>query len=273
MKSYSNLRALRALVKASLQSIFKSPSAIVFGVAFPLIFIMVFGFLGGGKDPVFSVANALNSDTSAILSKSLHQVPQLKWKSYTNQSEIDAALQNGNITATIAIQQPIATQPAQIIIHAASSGLKNIPALQAIVKQVIQLQDPAIQQKMAAIANVQIRVQQVRAYKTIDFILPGQLGFSLLAGSVFGTAFVFFNLRQTLVLKRFFATPVRKEIIVISEGIARMLFQLLTSLVIIVIGHFAFGFTLVNGFWTGLEMLVLSALGIIVFMGFGFVVS
>ena len=86
---------------------------------------MVFGFLGGGKDPVFSVANALNSDTSAILSKSLHQVPQLKWKSYTNQSEIDAALQNGNITATIEIQQPIATQPAQIIIHAASSGLKN----------------------------------------------------------------------------------------------------------------------------------------------------
>ncbi len=273
MKSYSNLRALRALIKASLQSIFKSPSAIVFGVAFPLIFIMVFGFLGGGKDPVFSVANALNSDTSAILSKSLHQVPQLKWKSYTNQSEIDAALQNGNITATIEIQQPIATQPAQIIIHAASSGLKNIPALQAIVKQVIQLQDPAIQQKMAAIANVQIRVQQVRAYKSIDFILPGQLGFSLLAGSVFGTAFVFFNLRQTLVLKRFFATPVRKEIIVISEGIARMLFQLLTSLVIIVIGHFAFGFTLVNGFWTGLEMLILSALGIIVFMGFGFVVS
>ena len=68
---------------------------------------------------------------------------------------------------------------------------------------------------MAAIANVQIRVQQVRAYKSIDFILPGQLGFSLLAGSVFGTAFVFFNLRQTLVLKRFFATPVRKEIIVI----------------------------------------------------------
>ncbi|MDE3254867.1 MAG: ABC transporter permease [Bacteroidota bacterium] len=273
MKSYSNLTALRALIKASLQSIFKSPSAIVFGVAFPLIFIMVFGFLGGGKDPVFSVANALTSDTTVSLNRSLHQVPQLKWKSFATQNEIDAALQNGTITATIAIEQPIASQPAQIVIQAASSGAKNLPALQAIVKQVIQLQDPSIQQKMAAIANVQIRIQQVRAYKSIDFILPGQLGFSLLAGSVFGTAFVFFNLRQTLVLKRFFATPVRKEIIVVSEGIARMLFQLLTSLVIIVIGHFAFGFTLVNGFWTGLEMLLLSALGIIVFMGFGFVVS
>ncbi|MFM6945240.1 MAG: ABC transporter permease, partial [Bacteroidota bacterium] len=88
MKSYSNLTALRALIKASLQSIFKSPSAIVFGVAFPLIFIMVFGFLGGGKDPVFSVANALTSDTTVSLNRSLHQVPQLKWKSFATQNEI-----------------------------------------------------------------------------------------------------------------------------------------------------------------------------------------
>ena len=36
---------------------------------------------------------------------------------------------------------------------------------------------------------------------------------------------------------------------------------------------FYFGFTLINGIWTALEMLLLSALGLIVFMGFGFVVS
>jgi len=52
-----------------------------------------------------------------------------------------------------------------------------------------------------------------------------------------------------------------------------LIFQLLGSSVIIVIGHFVFGFTLINGIWTALEMLLLSALGLIVFMGFGFVVS
>jgi ABC-2 type transport system permease protein len=45
------------------------------------------------------------------------------------------------------------------------------------------------------------------------------------------------------------------------------------SSVIILIGHFVFGFTLIHGMWTAIEMLLLSALGLIVFMGFGFVVS
>jgi ABC-2 type transport system permease protein len=123
------------------------------------------------------------------------------------------------------------------------------------------------------LAQIEEKVSQVREYKTIDFILPGQLSFSLLASGVFGTAFVFFNLRQTLVLKRFFATPVRKGIIVISEGIARMLFQLIGAIIIITIGHFAFGFTLYNGVFTFLEMLVVCSLGLLVFMGFGFIIS
>jgi error-prone DNA polymerase len=45
---------------------------------------------------------------------------------------------------------------------------------------------------------------------------------------------------------------------------------LLTSLVIILAGHYFFHFTLVNGFVTFMEMMVLSFLGLVVFMGFGF---
>jgi len=112
-----------------------------------------------------------------------------------------------------------------------------------------------------------------REYKTIDFILPGQLGFSLLSSGVFGTAFVFLSLRITLVIKRFFATPVKRYSIVLGEMLARISFSLLGALFIIGIGHFAFGFTLIHGFITVLNMLVLSILGLIVFMGFGFVVS
>ena len=38
-------------------------------------------------------------------------------------------------------------------------------------------------------------------------------------------------------------------------------------------GHYAFGFTLVNGLVTFAELLALSFLGLLVFMGFGFIVS
>ena len=99
------------------------------------------------------------------------------------------------------------------------------------------------------------------------------LGFSLLSSGVFGTAFVFLSLRLTLVIKRFFATPVKKYSIVLGEALARLVFSWLGALFIIAIGHFFFGFTLVHGFITVLNMLILSAIGLIIFMGFGFVIS
>ncbi len=54
---------------------------------------------------------------------------------------------------------------------------------------------------------------------------------------------------------------------------ARLVFQVAGAILIIAIGYFAFGFTLVHGWSTFFEMLFLTAFGVIVFMGFGFVVS
>jgi ABC-2 type transport system permease protein len=90
---------------------------------------------------------------------------------------------------------------------------------------------------------------------------------------VFGVAFIFYSLRQTLVLKRFFATPIRRPYIIFGEGLGRVVFQLITAVVILSIGHFAFKFTLVHGWVTFVELLLLSLVGLIVFMGFGFIVS
>jgi ABC-2 type transport system permease protein len=99
------------------------------------------------------------------------------------------------------------------------------------------------------------------------------LGFSLLSAGVFGVAFLFFNLRQQLVLKRFYATPIKRGYIILGEGLSRVIFQLITAIVIIGIGHFAFHFTLINGWITFLEIMVLSFLALMVFMAFGFIVS
>ncbi len=265
---------MRSLIKASLQAILKTPSAIFFAFAFPLIFILVFGFMGNGSTFHISVAAAPGSDTTSPLYGVLQKVPALKWIS-KDTATINKLLKQGDIVATLAVQkQPEGTKPAyKILINAASSEVDKAGQLKNILASVVQQMDPEIQKRQQEIAQVDLHVSETRDYKTIDFILPGQLSFSLLASGVFGTAFVFFNLRQTLVLKRFFATPVRKEIIVISEGIARMLFQLVSVIVIISLGYFVFGFTLYNGFFTFLNMFVICALSILIFMGFGFIVG
>ncbi len=265
---------MRSLIKASLQSIFKSPSAIIFTIAFPLIFILVFGFLGEGSGFSIKVATAPGSDTTSQLYAVLHQIPVLKWVN-KDTAGINKMLKEGDIAATIAIhEQAAGAKPKyQIALITASSQRDKVQQLQGILKSMVQLQDPEIEKREAEIAEINSQEYKVRAYKTIDFILPGQLSFSLLASGVFGTAFVFFNLRQTLVLKRFFATPVRKEAIVISEGIARMLFQLIGAMIIIGIGKLAFGYTLYHGWITFVEMLAVCSLALLIFMGFGFIIS
>jgi ABC-2 type transport system permease protein len=274
MAKYSNVRAMRALVIASLQGIFKSPSAVFFAFAFPMVFILVFGTMGNGSSFHISVAAAPGSDTSSSLYAILHQVPVLKWVSKDTPA-INKMLREGDIVATLDIKkQPAGTKPEyNILINAASSEMDKAEQLKNILADVVSQMDPDVQRKKAELVAVEVREAKVRDYKTIDFILPGQLSFSLLASAVFGTAFVFFNLRQTLVLKRFFATPVRKEIIVISEGIARMLFQLLSVIVIIGVGYYVFGFTLYNGWVTFLNIFLMSAISVLIFMGFGFIVS
>lgn len=274
-RTYSNFKALLAIIRASLLSTSKNPSAIVFAVAFPMVFILVFGFLGGGKSVSMTVAKAPGIDTANTYYKLLNESNVLKWIDIDKEKGVDKMLSEGDIVAVLDVkEQPNGTVPRyKIMLQSATSQKDNLKQLEAIVKTTIQNNDPLIRQRTAELAEIDVKVASIKEYKPIDFILPGQLGFSLLAGSVFGTAFIFFNLRDTLVLKRFFSTPVRRDIILLGEGISRMIFQLLGSTIIIIIGHFFLGYTLVNGFVTFLEMMLLSALATLVFMGFGFVIS
>jgi ABC-2 type transport system permease protein len=275
MAKYSNMRAMRALVKASLLGIVKSPSAVVFTIAFPLIFILVFGFLGGNGIFSIRVANHPGSDTTNMLYKVLHQVDALRWVEVKDTVELQNMFNKGELAATIAIKEmPDGVIPHfDIKLHSPSTEVDKARQLQAMINSIVLQMNPEAQAIQARMGTAELRVDKIREYKTIDFILPGQLSFSLLAAGVFGTAFVFYNLRQTLVLKRFFATPVKREIIVLSEGISRMVFQIISAVIIIAIGYFAFGFTLAHGFVTFAQILVLCAIGLLLFMGFGFIIS
>ena len=48
-KQYSQWKAMLAITQASLRSITRSPSAVIFSLGFPLVFIVVFGFISGNR--------------------------------------------------------------------------------------------------------------------------------------------------------------------------------------------------------------------------------
>lgn len=270
-KPYNHTRATLALAKASFRSIMRSPSAVVFTLAFPLIFILVFGFLDSGGVKV-DVAISKKSDLQNPIIQALEQNNVVHLIKDMDATEILEELEKGHIAAVIDVQKNPTGTPAYIAeVHYTSASIDKGNILKSLFSSLFyKLNAKDIQPTVAQLNESTVNG---RIYRTIDFILPGQLGFSLLSTGVFGTAFVFFNLRQNLVIKRFFATPVRRSSIVFGEGIARIGFALLGAVFIIVIGHYFFQFTLIHGLITVLNMLLLSVIGLIVFMGFGFVVS
>ncbi|MEJ7560176.1 MAG: ABC transporter permease [Pedobacter sp.] len=270
-KPYSNINATLALAKASFRSIMRSPSAVVFTLAFPLIFILVFGFLGGGGIKV-DLAVSSTSDLQNPVIKALRKTSVIHLITGKDAAEIREALEKGNYAAVIDVQKNAAGTPAYLVnVQYTSASMDKGNILKSVLNnELYSLNAKGVTPSIAALRESTLKG---RTYRTIDFILPGQLGFSLLSTGVFGTAFVFFSLRQNLVIKRFFATPVKKSSIVFGEGIARIGFALLGAIFIIVVGHFFFKFTLIHGVVTVLNMLVLAFIGLVVFMGFGFVVS
>ena len=277
---YSQFKAMLAITRASLRGLTRSPSAMIFSFIFPFIFILVFGFIGdGGVKMVFKVAIDKNADTSNAVYQVLKQSGSVKFLSFSSKQELDKALQKGKIVGVLSFQKNVQDSncPYSVELKTASSANDKWPQLKMLIDNTINALSNSIYKDRQAYARFAFDpdkdVAQVREYKTIDFILPGQLGFSLLSAGVFGVAFMFFNLRSTLVLKRFFATPINRTFIILGEGLSRVIFQLTTAVVILTVGYFFFGFTLIHGFRTFFDMMVLSFLGLLVFMGFGFIVS
>jgi len=278
-QNYNQFRAMLAITKASLKAIFRSPSAVAFSFGFPLVFILVFGFISGGG-PSVSVALANKNDSNSTIIKALLYNPMIKLAKDKDSATTRKDLERGRIAAILSVDSSQSAMGfTQYKIHTLTSSAAGdkFPMVKMALAQTNQYIEekkvPAEYKQYKVLSIDELPVITGREYSMIDFILPGMLGFSLLSAAVFGVAFLFFSLRQQLVLKRFFATPISKTYIVLGEGLARVLFQLITAVVIIAIGKLLFHFTLVHGWITFIEMLVLSLFGLIVFMGFGFIIS
>ena len=77
LQPYSQFRAMMAITKASLKGVFRSPSAVIFSFVFPLIFILVFGFIGNSGRVSVRVAFDPTSDTSNLVYRGLQAVSAL----------------------------------------------------------------------------------------------------------------------------------------------------------------------------------------------------
>ena len=273
-KSYSQIRAMLAVTQASLRSIFRNPSTVAFSFALPVFFILVFGFIGHGSFSV-KVGVTPTSDTTNGIYAILKSVPQVNLIAGEPVAQMREDLNRGKLDGVLDLQlSPDSTKAGlQLLFQKSKASAEGGAIAELMLKNIVSQVNLATMPQAKRVVELKSQEVTDKAFKSIDFILPGMLGFSLLSMGVFGTAFVFLNLRNTLVIKRFFATPIHKAYIVLGEALSRVIFALLSSSLIIVLGYFVFDFTLQHGIFTFINMLVLAFIALFVFMGMGFIIS
>ena len=261
--SPNELRALVALTKYPLVAMTRNISTVAFGFLFPLAFIAVFGLIGGGGSGLrIGIAP---SDTGSSVFAALAQSPGLNFVQQ-GESDLDRQLRLGKLDGVVHIQgDRVVLQVNSASPQAQMAPLWIQAALDRLSLRAAGLTDPPFGLEVSEVSG--------RRDRYIDFALPGQIGFALLSTAIFGTVFGLLFLKKALILKRLFATPVHGITILLGQGLARLILALAQTVLILAIGVLGFGFQLANGWITLFQMLVLSALGLLVFMGFGLVIA
>ena len=261
--------AYLAIAWYSLRAQTRNPATFFFGFIFPLVFISIFGLIGGGsqKITVGIPQQTNNQHIIAILQKQ----PFISISEEHDKTALEKLLVQGKIAGIVEEKQEndhdivaVTTTPA----NPAISG----PFLSAVAGIV----DKA-NLKMAGVNNPAIVLEQKklagRESRYIDFALPGQIGFALLSTALFGTVFGLIYLKRAGILKRMFATPTKPLTILLAQGTSRLIVALIQTMMILVVGVLAFKFYLPHGLITFAEIVLLSAIGLVAFLGFGYLIA
>jgi ABC-2 type transport system permease protein len=274
--SANQLKAALTISRFSLLATLRSPTSIVFSLLFPVIFIIVFGSIVPNQAPVMKLAIAPGCDTANLIFNAIKKIPAVSLQKGLSPAEQLEDLKKGRIVAVLNIVLDSNTSHIPhytIHLQAAGSLPGSLELLQTMLNNAIDKINQKAFPGNSSIAIVSISKLPGRIYRSIDFILPGQLGFSLLMAGVYGSSFLLFSLRKNLVLKRLSATPVKRRSLITGEMLSRLFFHIISFIIMVALGYFVFGFTLLNGMATFMEMLVFSLFGICIFMGIGFIIS
>ncbi|SEW51135.1 ABC transporter permease [Chitinophaga arvensicola] len=275
-KKYSQLKAALVLAKASLIATLRSPTSVVFALLFPIIFVTVFGAMVDNTAVKVKIVLSPQSDTSSPMYAAVKAISIFDLSHGSDSAAMLADLKKGRIAGILYLHPPIITNGVPQFgtdLLGSSAVADKMPLIQAALQEAASQVNRKVLPDQPLPASIQVINIPGRVYRQIDFILPGQLGFSLLMAGVFSSAFLLFNLRYTLVLKRIYVTPISRAALLLGEMISRLLFQIICFIIITALGYYAFHFTLVNGLITFLEMLLLSVFGLVIFMGIGFIIS
>lgn len=234
------LYTVKTFVKVSTKRFFRDKTAIFFTVAFPLIFLFVFGgIFGKNSDASFKVA-LINQSDSSFSRQFVDEAKKAKFLKLNNEiTTMDQAqekMNRGELDATIVLPKDFGqvkngTYPSgQAVVHYTQN---NASAAQTLTT-VLEGQFKDINAKFVkADTPFTVKAEQSNAQglSQFDYTFAGLLGFAIIGMGIFGPINVFPELKKQGILRRLHTTPLRVWQYFLSTMVSQALIGLLTMVI------------------------------------------
>jgi ABC-2 type transport system permease protein len=272
------MQALLALTVANIRSYVRDRAALFWTLAFPLIFIFMFGFIfqeGGGSRLTLGWVDEDGSPAAAQLREGFAAQEGTEITDGTREGSLER-MREGDVDAVIVV--PAGYGEAIAAGEAGSGGPTSVvvytdPSRSNLVASVYQSV-----QAVLGVVNLggrpplvvpQPETLQTENLNFISYFVPSMLGLSVMQVGIFAAIPLVAD-REKLILKRLAATPLRRWQLVGSNVLMRLLIALIQAVIIVGVGVALFGVQIVGSLLLAGAFIALGAMS---FLALGYVLA
>jgi ABC-2 type transport system permease protein len=264
----------RVLTVTFLKLFLRDRQALFFSLFFPILFMVIFGFVSDREpDPVgigivASSAAGAAADVDTFVS-SLQNNPAFRIR-IDDETRLRRQLIDGDLSLVLIMPEQFGDgTPADLVVLADMSQLRQQGLVLAALEQGLAQAERELR-NVAPLFNLQVQDVEARSQRYIEFLVPGLLAMSLLTLSLAGSAFNIVEYRRKGILKRLFVTPLQPKDFILGLVVSRGLICIAELALLIGIAWLYLQVTIQGN---PLTLLVIVILGAAVFLSLGFSVA
>jgi ABC-2 type transport system permease protein len=279
----------RVLTFTFLKLFVRDGQALFFSLFFPILFMVIFGFVSDREpdpvrvgiaqpspdtDPAPGTPDGDTGDARALADMdefiaSLQNNPAFR-VSIADEQTLRQRLIDGELSLVLILpEHSDGDTPTDLQVLADTSQVRQQGLVLAALEQgLVQVERDL--RNVSPMFNLQVRDVQARSQRYIDFLVPGLLAMSLLTLSLAGSAFNIVEYRRKGILKRLFVTPLQPRDFILGMVASRGLICIVELALLLAIAWF---YLQVGIQGNPLTLLLIIILGAAVFLSLGFSVA
>ncbi len=263
------MKQLFMVTGALLRTLLRNRQALFWTFFFPVLLMVVFGFLGNSSFKLHLLVAGGGSPAEQRIVQAFKKIPYFQVQTKGRSAAVHL-VKVGQADAVLVLPKDAAAPPWKASLIYNSSNLQTAQQTVSAVESAAAQINLAFTGRPAVLAVQAKAASGSRSSSFLDFLLPGILALMAMQNSLFGVAGSLTRWKEKGVLRRFLATPLRPLQFLGGVVLYQLVFGLLTSAVIVAIAMLALN---ANVYLPILPLLIVVVVGMAAFLSLGFVIA